>query len=168
MVRPSLWHSDGCRRYDYSGSVTQYAPPQTQCARPTETRSHVVREKVGFLGRVGGRFGQLCGASPIPRKGMGIPTHACQLTRPPPEASRRSHSFAPPSPSFGSFSRNPEKRIMSFRDAVAALGVGDTSDVCTAVPSAGHIWPASLKLWLDEISVRVRLDFSRQPGFRLW
>ena len=56
--------------------------------------------------------------------------------------------------------------ITSSRDAVAVLGVGDGSDLCTAVPSSGHVGAASLKLCLDEISSRVRLGFSRESGFR--
>jgi hypothetical protein len=55
---------------------------------------------------------------------------------------------------------------MRFRDAVAALDVGDTSHARTAVASAGHVSATSLRLWLDEISVRVRLGFSGQPEFR--
>lgn len=58
------------------------------------------------------------------------------------------------------------QRIMSFRDAAAAVDGGDTSDADPPEALEGCAWAASLKLWLDEISGRVRLDFSREFGFR--
>jgi len=55
---------------------------------------------------------------------------------------------------------------MSFRDAAAAVGSGDTSDADPPAALPGYVWAASLKLWLDEISGGVRLDVSRESGFR--
>jgi hypothetical protein len=55
---------------------------------------------------------------------------------------------------------------MSFRDAVAAGKVGDRDGGVAAVGFNEAVWAASLKLWLDEISVRLGLEFSRRPGSR--
>jgi hypothetical protein len=55
---------------------------------------------------------------------------------------------------------------MSFRDAVEAGKLGDREGRAAAGGFNEAVWAASLKLWLDEISVRVRLDFSGQPEVR--